>query len=92
MDYSLVVWVISQNDVIKYILSKPFLRNRLGKWVVALSEFTLQYVPQRAVKGQVLVDFLADHLTVEIPVDFYDAKTWKVWFDGSRVSSGSGQV
>ena len=34
---------------------------------MALSEFSLQYVPQKAVKGQALVDFLAQH---PFPYDF----------------------
>ncbi|XP_050233299.1 uncharacterized protein LOC126681790 [Mercurialis annua] len=56
-----VVYVLSHTDIIKYILSKPYLRNHIGKWAIAMSEFTLVYVPQRAVKGQVLADFLVDH-------------------------------
>ncbi|KAM1621374.1 hypothetical protein ACFXTN_018234 [Malus domestica] len=34
---------------------------RIGKWILALSEFSFQYVPQRAVKGQAIVDFLTEH-------------------------------
>ncbi|KAM1029352.1 hypothetical protein TB2_041805 [Malus domestica] len=34
---------------------------RIGKWILALSEFSFQYVPQRAVKGQAIADFLAEH-------------------------------
>ncbi|XP_050211888.1 uncharacterized protein LOC126662045 [Mercurialis annua] len=88
-----VVYVLSQTDIIKYILSKPYLRNRIGKWAIAMSEFTLVYVPQRAVKGQVLADFLADHLGItlkEETVTFFDITVWKMWFDGSRTSQGAG--
>ncbi|XP_050211472.1 uncharacterized protein LOC126661660 [Mercurialis annua] len=60
-NFLVVVYVLSQTDIIKYILSKPYLRNRIEKWAIAMSEFTLVYVPQRAVTGQVLADFLADH-------------------------------
>ncbi|XP_050233002.1 uncharacterized protein LOC126681503 [Mercurialis annua] len=85
-------------DIIKYILSKPYLRNRIGKWAIAMSEFTLVYVPQRAVKGQVLADFLADHpgitLMEETPgrvdITSFDIAVWKMWFDGSRTSQGAG--
>ncbi|XP_040372973.1 uncharacterized protein LOC121052309 [Rosa chinensis] len=42
-------------------------RGRIGKWVLALSEFSLQYVPQKAVKGQAIADFLAHHPTLDIP-------------------------
>ncbi|XP_050233281.1 uncharacterized protein LOC126681773 [Mercurialis annua] len=88
-----VVYVLSQTDIIKYILSKPYLRNRIGKWAIDMSEFTLVYVPQRAVKGQVLADFLADHPGItlkEETVTFCDVATWEMWFDGSRTSQGAG--
>ncbi|XP_050222312.1 uncharacterized protein LOC126672403 [Mercurialis annua] len=88
-----VVYVLSQTDIIKYILSKPYLRNRIGKWAIAMSEFTLVYVSQRAVKGQVLADFLADHPGItlkEETVTFGDVTTWEMWFDGSRTSQGAG--
>ncbi|KAM1052732.1 hypothetical protein ACFX2J_000318 [Malus domestica] len=55
------VHIIAKTDVIKYMLSKPMLTGRIGKWILALSEFSFQYVPQRAVKGQAIVDFLAEH-------------------------------
>lgn len=53
---SFVVVVISKTDVIKFMLSRPILRGRIGKWSLYLSEFFLCYVPQRAVKGQALAD------------------------------------
>ncbi|KAL1321072.1 hypothetical protein AAHE18_14G102400 [Arachis hypogaea] len=49
------VKVIAQTDLIKYMLSFPMLR---GKWMLALTEFDLQYVPAKSVKGQVIADFL----------------------------------
>ncbi|GKV33403.1 hypothetical protein SLEP1_g41922 [Rubroshorea leprosula] len=45
------VYVISKIDVIKYMLSRPLLRGRIGKWVLALSEFNLKYMLEKAVKG-----------------------------------------
>lgn len=46
-------------DPLKYIMSLPSVQRRIAKWTVLLSEFDIHYVPQRAVKGQVLADFLA---------------------------------
>ena len=43
------------------MLTRPIVKGRIGKWTMALSEFSLQYVPQKAVKGQALADFLAQH-------------------------------
>ena len=55
------VLIIATTDLVKYMLSRPMLRGRIGKWILGLSEFYLEYVPQKAVKGQVLTNFLADH-------------------------------
>ncbi|CAN6684946.1 unnamed protein product [Malus baccata var. baccata] len=55
------VHIIAKTDVIKSMLSKPMLTRMIGKWILALSEFSFQYVPQRAVKGQAIADFLAEH-------------------------------
>ncbi|CAN6701118.1 unnamed protein product [Malus baccata var. baccata] len=55
------VHIIAKTDVIKYMLSKPMLAGRIRKWILALSEFSFQYVPQRAVKGQAIADFLTEH-------------------------------
>ncbi|XP_024190475.1 uncharacterized protein LOC112194472 [Rosa chinensis] len=51
----------------KLCLTLYFSACRIGKWVLPLSEFSLQYVPQKAVKGQAIADFLAHHPTLEIP-------------------------
>ncbi|XP_024195658.1 uncharacterized protein LOC112198783 [Rosa chinensis] len=64
---SFTTCIIVQTDLVKYMLSRPILRGRIGKWVLALSEFSLQYVPQKAVKGQAIADFLAHHPTLDIP-------------------------
>jgi len=55
------IHIIAKTDVIKYMLAKPMLTGRVGKWILALSKFSFQYVPQRAVKRQVIADFLAEH-------------------------------
>jgi hypothetical protein len=33
----------------------------LVKWALLLQEFEIVYVSQKAIKGQALADFLADH-------------------------------
>ncbi|XP_074266017.1 uncharacterized protein LOC141588475 [Silene latifolia] len=55
------VHVISKADPIKYILSRPVLLGRLAKWAVLLKQYDIVYIPQKAVKGQALADFLVDH-------------------------------
>ncbi|XP_016177922.1 uncharacterized protein LOC107620245 [Arachis ipaensis] len=88
------VKVIAQTDVVKYMLSFLMLRGRLGKWMLTLTEFDLQYVPAKAVKGQVITDFFVDNSKglndqganiIDIEVNY-----WKLYFDGSNHKDGAG--
>ncbi|CAL2257734.1 unnamed protein product [Prunus armeniaca] len=93
---SSVVHIIAKTDLIKYMLTRPIIRGRIGKWTMAFAEFTFRYVPQQAVKGQALADFLAAHPCVEIEeMDFLEVGTlslflWRLYFDGSRTSNMGG--
>ncbi|XP_050147256.1 uncharacterized protein LOC126622495 [Malus sylvestris] len=65
---------------------------------MALSEFSLQYVPQKAVKGQALADFLAHHPSLynfggnDIKIGMVETRNnyWTMYFDGSSTSSSTG--
>nr|GEZ61646.1 reverse transcriptase domain-containing protein [Tanacetum cinerariifolium] len=46
--------------MIHYILNSPKASGRLAKWAVELGAYGITYAPRKAIKGQVLVDFLAD--------------------------------
>jgi hypothetical protein len=50
--------VICKDDVVKYMLSMPILSGRISKWILALSEFDQRYESAKAVKGQVMADFV----------------------------------
>ena len=54
------VHLISKIDPLKYMLSKIALIGHLAKWVMLLSEFDIQYVDRKAIKGQAIADHLAD--------------------------------
>ncbi|CAL2247926.1 unnamed protein product [Prunus armeniaca] len=83
---------------IKYMLTWPIIRGRIGKWMMALSEFTFQYVAQKSIKGQALADFLAHHpaqgqeeeLEVEIGMARMEKNYWTMYFDGSSTEARSG--
>jgi hypothetical protein len=54
--------VSGQTDVIKYMLQNPIMSGRIGKWAYALIEYDLAYEPLKAMKGQVVVDFIVENL------------------------------
>ena len=96
-----IVHLISKIDPLKYMLSKSTLTGRLAKWVMLLSEFDIQYVDRKAIKGQAIADHLADAplidaypLIMEFPDEHIylikEHPSWKLYFDGSYTSHGSG--
>ncbi|XXG68721.1 hypothetical protein AAC387_Pa06g1742 [Persea americana] len=56
------VYLISRINLLKVLVTKVgSLNARLAKWSILLSQFDIRYVPQKAIKGQALADFLAEH-------------------------------
>jgi hypothetical protein len=78
------------------------LSGRLAIWVMFLSQFDITFVPQKSIKGQALVNFLAAHpIPDEFPIDddLPDEEvfatsifnpSWKMYFDGAHRRSGAG--
>ena len=93
--------LISKIDPLKYLLSRSTLIGCVEKWVMILSEFDIEYVDRKAIKGHVIANQLAeapiqdDHPML---IDFPDeaifhvdiANEWKLYFDGSHTKNGSG--
>ena len=80
--------VVSKADVIKHMLSMPILNERVGKWILALSEFDLKYESAKAVKGQVMADFVTQHHKPSI--GYVEPMPWTLFFDGSSCKQGGG--
>ena len=78
--------MVCKDDVVKYMLSLPILKGRIGKWMLALSEFDLRYESARAVKGQVMADFVTQHHGSNVA----SIATWTLFFDGSSCGDGAG--
>ncbi|XP_058722926.1 uncharacterized protein LOC131594741 [Vicia villosa] len=72
------------------MLSKPILHSRIGKWALALSEFSLTYVPLKVVKGQIVADFIVDHGLTDVSINMVTQTMWQLYFDGSSHRNGSG--
>ena len=87
--------VVSQIDLMKYMLNRPLITRRIGKWSLAFSEFTLVYFPHKSVKGQALADFLADFPSLEVGIEqsvelriyVAEKEPWILKFDGSSTEN-----
>jgi hypothetical protein len=83
--------VVSRHDVIKHMLQRPILSRRKGKWAYSLVEYDLKYEPLRATKGQVVADFMAEHMiTIENDACMVEVIPWRLFFDGSICNKGQG--
>jgi len=80
--------VVSKADVIKHMLSMPILNGRVGKWIIALSEFDLRYESAKAVKGQVITDFITQHH--KLSIGYVELIPWILFFDRSSCKQGGG--
>ena len=70
------------------MLSMPILNGRIGKWILALSKFELKFESAKAVKGQVIADFITYHR--DSSTDIIDIMPWTLFFDGSTCDKGGG--
>lgn len=51
-----IVHLIAKIDPLKYLLSKVAFTGCLAKWMTILSEFDIQCVERKAIKGQAIAD------------------------------------
>ena len=70
------------------MLSLPILKGRIGKWILALSEFDLRYKLAKAVKGQAVADFVVQHCGPELNMVYL--VSWTLFFDGCSCGNGFG--
>jgi len=64
------------------------LNGRVGKWILTLLEFDLRYESAKAVKGQVIADFVTQHHKPS--VNYVEPVPWTLFFDGSSCKHGGG--
>jgi len=84
-----VVYVYSHFDVMKHMLSKQILHSRVGKWFLALFEYSLTYQPLKAVNGQIVADFIVHYSLVEATQSYVENQPWTLYFDGSNHKNGT---
>ena len=90
---------------LKTILRNADYTGRIAKWGTILGAFDIKYMPRTSIKGQVLVDLVAEFTEPEIEklpssgnmdeklvgtISQYCLPTWEVYVDGASNQKGSG--
>jgi ribonuclease HI len=70
------------------MLSMLILNGRIGKWILALTEFELRFDSAEAVKGQIIADFITEHRGSSI--NLLEITPQASFFDGSSCGKGGG--
>jgi ribonuclease HI len=70
------------------MLSMLILNGRIGKWILDLYEFELRFESAKAVKGQIIADFITEHRDPSI--NLLEITPWALFFDGSSCGKGGG--
>ena len=73
--------VIPLNDII----NNSDALGRIAKWAIELLPFDITYKPRRAIKSQVLADFVAEWTEAELPKEYDTYSNWVMYFDGSKM-------
>jgi hypothetical protein len=63
---------------------------RVAKWVVELMGETLSFAPRKAIKSQILANFLAEWTDTQLLMAAIQADLWNMYFDGSLMKTGAG--
>jgi hypothetical protein len=77
---------VRTDQPIKQLLERPDMAGRMLKWSLELSEFDITYESRKALKAQVLADFVAEMT----PPATSSRNKWTIYVDGSSNSKGSG--
>jgi ribonuclease HI len=64
----------------------------VAKWVVELMVEALSFSPRKAIKSQILADFLAEWTNTQLPTTLIQAELWTMYFDESlmKIEAGMG--
>jgi hypothetical protein len=72
------------------IIRNPDAAGRIAKWSMELMGETLAYAPRKAIKSQILADFIAEWMDTQLPLPQIRAECWTLYFDGSVMKTGAG--
>jgi ribonuclease HI len=63
---------------------------RIAKWAVEIMGKTISFAPRKAIKSQVLADFVAEWVDTQLPTAPIQPELWTMYFDGSLMKIGAG--
>jgi hypothetical protein len=72
------------------IIRNPDATGRIAKWSVELMGEMLAYALRKAIKSQILADFVAEWTDTQLPPSQIQVECWTLYFDGTVMKIGVG--
>jgi hypothetical protein len=72
------------------IIRNPDAASRIAKWSMELMGEMLAYAPRKAIKSQILADFITKWTDTQLSPLQIQAKCWTLYFDGWVMKTGAG--
>jgi hypothetical protein len=63
---------------------------RIAKWAVEIIGETISFAPRKAIKSQVLADFVDEWVDTQLPAAPIQPELWTMFFNGSLMKTGAG--
>jgi ribonuclease HI len=63
---------------------------RIAKWAMEIMGETISFAPRKAIKSQVLADFVAEWVDTQLPTALIQPELWTMFFNGSLMKTGAG--
>jgi ribonuclease HI len=63
---------------------------RIARWAVEIMGETISFAPRKAIKSQVLANFVAEWVDFQLPAAPIQSELWTMFFDGSLMKTGAG--
>ena len=81
---------VVSNAPLSSIINNPEATGRVAKWAIELSPWDMRYESRKAIKSQILADFVAEWTEVQTPKPPDISDSWTMHFDGSKRQEGAG--
>lgn len=81
--------IVRTNFPLRKVLQRPESSGRLSVWSVRLGEFDIRFEARKALKAQILADFVTEFAGLE-PSPVLKTETWDIFVDGASSQEGAG--
>ena len=82
--------MVASEVPLNHIINNRDAMGRIAKWAIELLPFDITYKQRRAIKSQVLANFVAEWTEAELPKEYDTYSNWVMYFDGSKLLAGLG--